>query len=248
MNNKVVLVTAVIASILVVGMISPIGPVFAHVNVCSSSNDNDGTPFLGLWAAVCDLQSQVDSLQNQINNLHGGGGTQSNINAKFVKLTPMLTCASTTPLGIPVGWCPSVSSSYFLIQDSAVGPKSVIQTSTVNPTTPVDAVYCPVQSINYTETRISGFLILCNTNVDPNTELNYVILNPAITTTPPLTCTPPQVLQNGICVTPQPVCTLPQVLDKTTNTCITPSTHDDDKDKKQGNDSQFSNYKNENKH
>ena len=249
-NNKVVLATVALASILAIGMINPVGLVFAHVNVCSPSNDHDkdGVPFSALWAAVCDLQSQIDNLQNQINNLHGGtGGAQSNINAKFVKLTPATGCGSTLN-GATIGWCPNPSSSEYLIYDSAVGPNSVIETSTVNPSNPSNVLSCPVQSINYTEgPPNSGFLILCNYNVNPTTELNYVILNPATNT--PVTCTPPNVLQNGVCVPPTPVtCTPPKVLDNDKDECITPTTHDDDKDKKQSNDSQFSNYKNENKH
>ena len=239
MNNKVVIITAVIASILVVGMISPIGPVYAHVNVCSSSNDHDkdGIPFSALWVAVCDLQSQIDGLQNQINNFHGG--TQSNIVSTEVQLSPGI--CSLSPSGIPYGWCPDKTTSQYLIHDSAIGNSSVIETTTYNPVNPMSVVSCPVQTSKLVDGPDSGFLIQCNSAPDTGTVLNYIIFNPST----PNTCTAPQVLQNGICVTPPVTCTAPQVLQN--GICVTP-TQDDDKDKKQGSNSQFTNYKNENRH
>ncbi len=261
MNNKAAIVTAVIASILVVGMISPIGPVYAHVNVCSSSNDHDkdGIPFSALWAAVCDLQSQIDGLQNQINNLQGGG--QSSVVTKEVQLTPATGCAKTPDTYFVNGYCPDSTSSLFFIKDAAVGNNSVIDVSSVNPPGGYAPAQCSVTTINLVEGPDMGFVINCSTAPTPTTLLNYIIFNPStsntctspqvlqngVCVTPPVVCTSPQVLQNGVCVTPPVVCTPPKVLDKTTNTCITP-TQNDDKDKKQGNDSQFTNYKNENKH
>ena len=265
MNNKAVIVTAVIASILVVGMISPIGPVYAHVNVCSSTNDHDkdGIPFSALWAAVCDLQSQIDNLQNQINNIHGSG-SQSNVVLKQVQLIPAAGC---TPAQIlnpfsQYGWCPDGNTIQFLIHDDSVGPTSVISTSVLPPTTDSGSgAQCSVAHLHVVTGNDSGFLIICSPSPIAGTIMNYIIFNPStpntctapqvlqngVCVTPPVTCTAPQVLQNGVCVTPPVTCTAPQVLDKTTNTCITP-TQDDDKDKKQGSNSQFTNYKNENRH
>jgi hypothetical protein len=144
---------------------------YGHVDACSGSNN--GKPFLELWTAVCDLQSQVDSLQKQVSDLQ-----HVPLVAKQVHLAAA-TCTNDPSINpTPFGWCPDGTNYKFLISDPAVTTTSVIFTNTVAPqTNSMAAVRCTIDTVNFVEGPDSGFLVVCDASPAPGTGLNYVVFN-----------------------------------------------------------------------
>src|SRR5207245_8253106 len=80
----------------------------------------------------------------------------------------------------PQGWCPDGTASEFFIPNSNVTKYSVISVTTV-PTvvSPLTAVQCTEETLNYIVGANQGFGILCNAPPLPGSALNFVVFNPS---------------------------------------------------------------------
>ena len=76
--NKVTLLS-VLAVTLVIGGTITFSP-FVHADLTTCSGSSSGTPWLEVWAALCELQTELHNIQIQVDTMQlGGSGTGAGI-------------------------------------------------------------------------------------------------------------------------------------------------------------------------
>jgi hypothetical protein len=130
-----------------------------------------------------DIEKTIAFLTDKINKLTSSSTGQSLTDTSPTAIYTHLevgTCTIDPITSVSQGWCPDGTKHEFFIPDSTVTKYSVISVTTV-PTlvSPLTAVQCTEETLNYNVGANQGFGIFCNASVLPGAGLNYIVFNPS---------------------------------------------------------------------